>query len=94
MKLLILLFTVPFFALTACVAVDDGIPNFERMSDEELAAYNQGKPLLQMIVCVEDDRSFSRVRRKTCATVERMYGSAAQVDQINVLGSGSSISSE
>lgn len=71
---------------TGC-QVDDGIPRFERMSHAELAAYNQGKPLSQMIVCAEDDRSFSRVRRRTCATVEAMYGSARQADQLGVLNS-------
>ncbi|MCI5105899.1 MAG: hypothetical protein MRY76_04240 [Pseudomonadales bacterium] len=77
-----------FVALTsAACAVDDGIPNFERMSEAELAEYNNGRPLSQMIVCVEDDRSFSRVRRTVCATVEAMYGSAAQADQLGVLNS-------
>lgn len=74
------------FVVSAC-QVDDGIPRFERMSDEELAAYNTGKPLSQMIVCGEDDRSFSRVRRRTCATVEAMYGTAQQAAQLGVLNS-------
>lgn len=74
------------FVVAGC-QVDDGIPRFERMSEEELAAYNTGKPLSQMIVCGEDDRSFSRVRRRSCATVEAMYGSAAQADQLGVLNS-------
>ncbi len=75
-----------FLSLAAC-QVDDGIPRFERMSIDELAAYNEGKPLSQMIVCGEDDRAFSRVRRRTCATVEAMYGSAAQAGQLGVLNS-------
>ena len=75
------------FLVVAGCQVDDGIPRFERMSDEELAAYNTGKPLSQMIVCAEDDRSFSRVRRRTCATVEAMYGSAQQADQLGILNS-------
>jgi len=58
------------------------------MSDEELAAYNTGKPLSQMIVCGEDDRSFSRVRRRSCATVEAMYGSAQQADQLGAEAMG------
>lgn len=70
--------------LSSC-EVDDGIPRFERMSIDELAAYNQGKPLSQMIVCGEDERAFSRVRRRTCATVEAMYGSEAQASQLGVL---------
>lgn len=61
--------------------------NFERMSPEELAAYNTGKPLSQMIVCARDERNFSRVRRIRCATVEAMYGSVEQAGQLGVLNS-------
>lgn len=67
--------------------VDDGIPKFERMSPAELAAYNQGRSPEQMIVCSDEDRSFSRVRRRRCGTVESMYGSARQADQLGVLNS-------
>ena len=59
--------------------------NFERMSEVELAQYNSGRPDGQKIVCTEDDRSFSRVRRRRCVTFEQMYGSAAQVDQLSIL---------
>gem|GEM_PF-263162 len=72
--------------LAACVDTR-GIPNFERMSQEELAEYNNARPLAQMIVCGEDERSFSRVRRRRCMTVEQMYGSADQARQLDVLGS-------
>ncbi len=74
-----------FLVISTGCQVDSGIPNFERMSSEELAAYNASQPLLQKIVCLDDERSFSRVRRRTCATVEAIYGSAAQIDQISVL---------
>jgi len=84
--LFFLAITTVLLVVAGC-QVDDGIPRFERMSDEELAAYNTGKPLSQMIVCGEDDRSFSRVRRRSCATVEAMYGSAQQADQLGVLNS-------
>lgn len=84
--LFFLVIATVLLVVTAC-QVDDGIPRFERMSDEELAAYNSGKPLSQMIVCGDDDRSFSRVRRRTCATVEAMYGSASQAEQLGVLNS-------
>ncbi len=74
--------TISFF-LVACNVSD--IPNFERMDEEQLAAYNNGKPLSQMIVCSEENRSFSRVRRRRCMTVEAMYGSAQQAAQLGVL---------
>lgn len=71
--------------LLASCAVDDGLPNFERMSDEELAAYNEGRNLSQMVVCNEDTSTMSRVRRKRCATIEALYGTRLSVEQINIL---------
>jgi uncharacterized lipoprotein YajG len=69
--------------LAACQTSD--IPDFERMNEAELAIYNQGRPVSQMIVCTDDSRSFSRVRRRRCMTVEAAYGSAAQAQQLGVL---------
>ena len=71
-------------ALAACVDTRN-MPNFERMSEQELAEYNSGRSLAQMIVCIEDDRSFSRIRRRSCMTVEQAYGSAQQAQQLGVL---------
>jgi hypothetical protein len=79
----VLFTTAISFFLVACNVSD--IPNFERMNEDELAAYNSGKPISQMIVCSEQDRSFSRVRRRRCMTVEAMYGSAQQAAQLGVL---------
>ena len=75
-----------FICLTMVSCVYDDI-NFEGMSEAELAAYNQNRPLAQMIVCSENTRSFSRVRRRRCTTVERMYGSVEQAAQLGVLNS-------
>ncbi len=69
----------------ACQASDT--PRFESMNEMELAAYNQGRPIEQMIVCTEDSRSFSRVRRRRCMTVEAAYGSEQQAQQLGVLSS-------
>lgn len=55
------------------------------MSEAELAAYNETQPFSQMIVCSEESRAFSRLRRRSCATVERMYGSEEQAAQLEVL---------
>ena len=70
--------------LVSCVSTE-GMPNFERMNEAELAAYNRGRPIEQMIVCMEGDRSFSRVRRRSCMTVNQAYGSVQQADQLGVL---------
>lgn len=69
--------------LTSCVSTEGDV-NFERMSEEELAAYNATQPIRQMIVCINEDRSLSRVRRR-CMTVEQAYGSAQQAQQLGVL---------
>ncbi|MBL6754760.1 MAG: hypothetical protein ISQ56_10945 [Pseudomonadales bacterium] len=79
-------------AVLASCAVDDGIPNFERMSIEELAAYNEGRNLSQMIVCQEATTTTSRVRRKRCATVEALYGTGITAQQLNILNSGAGLS--
>ncbi len=69
-------------ALAACTYSDI---NFERMSEAELATYNEGRAISQMIVCADNERAFSRVRRRECMTVEQMYGSVEQADQLGVL---------
>ena len=73
-------------ALSGCISTE-GTPRFESMNTEELAAYNRDRPIEQMIVCTEEQRSLSRVRRRRCMTVEQAYGSAAQAEQIGVLNS-------
>lgn len=80
-----LLLTALSCLVMASCAYDD--INFERMSEVELAAYNQGRNIAQMIVCSEDARSFSRVRHRRCLTVEQMYGSAEQASLLGVLNS-------
>ena len=70
-------------SLVACEA--STVPRFESMSFEELAEYNSGRNISQMIVCGEDQRAFRRVRRRRCMTVEAMYGSAQQASQLGVL---------
>ncbi len=78
-------------ALASC-AIEDGMPNFERMSAEELAAYNEGRNLSQMIICQESTTTTSRVRRKRCATVEALYGTGITSQQINVLNTSAGLS--
>lgn len=82
MRIAILFFSL--LLLSGCVATA-GEPKFERMSEEELAAYNQGKPISQMIVCGDDERNFSRIRRRACMTVTAMYGSVEAAAELNAL---------
>lgn len=69
--------------LTGCYTSD--IPNFERMSYQELADYNNGKPISQMIVCEENTSTFSRVRKRRCMTVQAAYGGVEAAGQAGVL---------
>ena len=80
----LLLAAIVCLPLAACTYSDI---NFESMNPAELAAYNQGKPIGQMIVCSDQSRSFSRVRRRQCVTVERMYGSVEEAGRLGVLNS-------
>ena len=80
----LLLSVVNCLTMAACTYADI---NFESMSEAELAAYNESRSIAQMIVCSEKNRAFSRVRRRSCATVERMYGSVEQADRLGVLNS-------
>jgi len=76
------------WSISACTTAPYEGNNFERMSAEELLEYNRGKPLGQMIVCADDQqRTMTRVRRRQCATVERMYGSVEQAQKLGVLNS-------
>ena len=70
--------------LTMASCVESGI-NFEKMSEAELAAYNEGRSMSQMMVCSTESRSFSRVKRRRCLTVAQMYGSEQQAGQLGVL---------
>ena len=79
-------------AVLASCAIDDGMPNFERMSAEELAAYNEGRNLSQMIICQEITSTTSRVRRKRCATTEALYGTGITAEQLNLLNTGAGLS--
>ncbi len=43
---------------------------FASMSEEELMAYNKGKPILQQVYCTKEARTSSRIRRTYCDTVQ------------------------
>ena len=45
-------------------------PGFTTMSEEELAAYNRDKPLLQQVYCTTEAQTSSRIRKTRCDTVE------------------------
>lgn len=78
------MFSVSCLTIASCTYTD---MNFESMSEAELAAYNEHRNISQMIVCSENAQAFSRVRRRRCVTVEKMYGSVEQAEKLGVLNS-------
>jgi hypothetical protein len=54
--------------LTGCIASDR--PRFISMSEAEIYAYNQERPLMKKVYCFEEDTTSSYIRRRQCMTVE------------------------
>jgi len=82
-----LLLVIP---LAAC-AVQSDIPQFDRMSDTELAMYNSTADGPDMVLCVEEVRIGSHIRKKYCATLAE-YANALenQSNQLGVMNHGGS----
>ncbi|MCB1671678.1 MAG: hypothetical protein R3F41_06320 [Gammaproteobacteria bacterium] len=60
--------------------------NFEKMSEQEIYAYNLDQPLLKKIYCYEDSGTGSYIRRRNCVTVEDyMYQLERSVLALDVL---------
>ena len=79
----ILTFLLLVTVLAAC-AVQSDIPQFDRMSDTELAMYNSTADVPDMVLCVEEVRIGSHIRKKFCATLEN------QSNQLGVMNHGGS----
>lgn len=43
--------------------------SFESMSNDEIFAYNKGRPVMEQIYCVKEARTSSRIRKTYCDTV-------------------------
>jgi hypothetical protein len=86
----ILTFLLLVTVLAAC-AVQSDIPQFDRMSDTELAMYNSTADVPDMVLCVEEVRIGSHIRKKFCATLEE-YANALenQSNQLGVMNHGGS----
>lgn len=46
--------------------------SFASMSEEELFAYNSEKPLLQQVICVEEQTTSSYIRKRRCQSIEQL----------------------
>lgn len=86
----ILTFLLLVTVLAAC-AVQIDIPQFDRMSDTELAMYNSTADGPDMVLCVEEVRIGSHIRKKYCATLAE-YANALenQSNQLGVMNHGGS----
>jgi len=59
---------------------------FERMSDEEIYAYNEGLPLLNQIYCTNEASVSSRIKRRNCKTYQEwMDYNADAISNISIL---------
>ncbi len=43
--------------------------NFESLSEEELFAYNAEQPLLRQVICVNERRTSSHIRKRRCQSI-------------------------
>jgi len=62
------LFLPLLVTVAGCVASDT--PNFNRMTEEEIFAYNLDQPLMKKIYCFEENETSTFIRRRRCMTVE------------------------
>ena len=66
---------------------------FERMSDEEIYAYNEGLPLRSQVYCINEASVTSRIKRRNCKTyLEWTEYNTSAISTLNVLNAGMGIS--
>lgn len=64
-------------------------PNFATMSEEELHAYNLQQPLMNQVICMEEQTTSSYIRKRRCRTLMQIYNARANADMaLNVLNYG------
>lgn len=88
MKALLILF-IPVFVLTACESTK---PDFRRMSEEELLAYNASVPTLDQVFCETVSNTASRIPRRTCITVRDRLAGVTHIGRLESPSSNTSYS--
>ncbi|MCI5105900.1 MAG: hypothetical protein MRY76_04245 [Pseudomonadales bacterium] len=63
--------------LLACGSIP---PNFSSMSEEELHAWNLQQPLMQQVICLEEQTTSSYIRKRRCNTLQQLYNARANAD--------------
>lgn len=58
--------------LLALVACNSNHQNFNTMTEEEIFAYNLGKPIMDQVVCQERRSIASRISNNVCMTIREM----------------------
>lgn len=86
-KLIVVVIT--FLMLASCVSPH--VP-FERMSDGEIAGYNESVTFWEQVYCTSDIRIGSHIRKRKCLTLSdlRDYNSN-QIGLVNTAGTGSGV---
>jgi len=83
-----------FMALTglAACAGTDRQPSFKSMTQQELALYNSTVAAEDMVLCIEDVRMGSHIRKKHCATLAEfavaLEANSAFIGTVNYGGTG------
>lgn len=88
MKALLILF-IPASVLTACESTK---PDFRRMSEEELLAYNATVPMMDQVFCETVPNTASRIPRRSCITVRDRLAGASHIGRLESPSSNASYS--
>lgn len=80
---------ITLLTLTSC---NLSVIPFERMSEEELFAYNDSAEFWDQVYCMEDIRIGSHIRKRTCATLRELQDyNSNQVGYLFTVNSGRAI---
>jgi len=62
---------------------------YHLLTDKELAEYNMTVPFAEFVICVEEVRTSSHIRKRFCSTIEDMERDFyASIGILNTLNSG------
>ena len=86
----ILVLAISSILLASCA--NTGKINYNRMTSQEVAEYNQTVALMDQVYCTEDIRAGSHIRRRHCAPLNVLVDEYARsMNKINALHMGTSL---
>ncbi|MEQ8314771.1 MAG: hypothetical protein RL839_04865 [Gammaproteobacteria bacterium] len=72
--------------LVACVTPE---PRFHQMSDAELMAYNESRPIRQQVYCRDEVQVGSHIRQRVCSKVQDVID--GKITTLNTASSSTSV---